>query len=230
MAPPRATRSQQAFFPIRVHLCSSVATSLRPLLVFPLLLAGCSSVPEKKAEVPEPAPKPKILLFYPSAAVAARGEQVLFCYGVENAASVRIEPPVEQITPSFNRCFEHEPKATGKYKLIAVGKDGSEVSQEFEVTVQGTAAGKKPTSAAGGRSGMIASFLSSSPSVPAGGEATLCWNAGKATSVRLEPSPGLVPSGPKACVTVKPAQTTTYTLTASGAGAEDTAKLTVQVR
>src|SRR5512139_3900309 len=51
----------------------------------------------------------KIYHFYAGTARIYRGEHVNICYGVANARAVRIEPPVDSITPSMNRCIAAEP-------------------------------------------------------------------------------------------------------------------------
>src|SRR5437879_1239191 len=105
------------------------------LTVAACLLAACGSGPGpapavKKEEAPKPA---KILQFYSSSNTVARGQQVLICYGVESAKSVRIEPPVAQITPSYIRCIPHAPTASSEYKLIATGADGTEVTKSIKI-------------------------------------------------------------------------------------------------
>ena len=77
----------------------------------------------------------KILSFYASPAVVSRGHKSLLCYGVSNAASVRLQPPVEQITPSLSRCVEVNPTSSTEYKLVAEGKDGTSVEQSVQLRV-----------------------------------------------------------------------------------------------
>lgn len=59
--------------------------------------------------------------------------------------------------------------------------------------------------------------LSASPvSAQAGQQVTLTWSSTNATSITLEPSVG--PVAPKGSTTVRPSQSTTYTVTATGPG------------
>src|SRR5260370_42204378 len=59
--------------------------------------------------------------------------------------------------------------------------------------------------------------LSASPaSAQAGRQVTLTWSSTNATSITLEPSVG--PVAPKGSTTVRPSQSTTYTVTATGPG------------
>jgi hypothetical protein len=77
----------------------------------------------------------KILQFYARDSVLTEGNKTVLCYGVLNATSVRIEPPVEGVGPALTRCVEVRPKRETRYTLIAEGSDGSTVSQSFSVRV-----------------------------------------------------------------------------------------------
>lgn len=80
-------------------------------------------------------PEVKILQFYASQPQVKRGERVLICYGVLNASTVRIEPPVEELKPALSRCFETSPARTTTYTLLAEGKDGSRAKASFTLRV-----------------------------------------------------------------------------------------------
>jgi hypothetical protein len=75
----------------------------------------------------------KILQFYAEGASAQEGQRTLLCYGVLNAKSVRMEPPVEGLTPSINRCVGVTQVHNTKYTLIAEGKDGHTISASFDL-------------------------------------------------------------------------------------------------
>lgn len=77
----------------------------------------------------------KITQFYAPPAIHA-GEKALICYGVANAAKVRIEPPIEALTPSLSRCIQTSPRATASYTLTAEDNAGHSVSQTVTVKVQ----------------------------------------------------------------------------------------------
>src|ERR1700689_2305180 len=97
-----------------------------------LLYAGCSSPQVQKA--PAPAADPvKILAFYPRDGVVTEGGNTLLCYGVSNAASVRIDPPVDGVSPALSRCVEIRPKGESRYTLTATGSDGKTVSHSVSV-------------------------------------------------------------------------------------------------
>jgi hypothetical protein len=80
--------------------------------------------------------KVKILQFYTDARGIAAGEKALVCYGVVNAASVRLQPPVELVWPAVSRCFQVAPAKTTRYTLTAEGADHTVVSASIEIAVK----------------------------------------------------------------------------------------------
>jgi hypothetical protein len=68
-----------------------------------------------------------------SGAVAA-GETTQLCYGVVNAKAVKIDPPVEQLKPSYHHCFVIAPKKTTTYTITA--SDGAGHTKSESLTVQ----------------------------------------------------------------------------------------------
>lgn len=78
----------------------------------------------------------KILDFYASPGAIRRGERASLCYGVNNAASVRIDPPVEQLHPAVSHCFQVEPAHDTEYKLIAEDAAGHSVTAAVTVKVR----------------------------------------------------------------------------------------------
>jgi len=78
----------------------------------------------------------KILQFYAVPAALKPGARGRICYSVVNARSVRLEPAVEDVWPSLNRCFEVQPRATTRYKLTAEGGGGELVSESFVLKVE----------------------------------------------------------------------------------------------
>jgi hypothetical protein len=78
----------------------------------------------------------KIIAFYVSPVAIRRGETVTMCYGVSNAKSVQIDPPVGNTWPSVNRCMEVTPKKTTKYTLTTDDGKGDSKSAEVTVVVQ----------------------------------------------------------------------------------------------
>lgn len=77
----------------------------------------------------------KLIHFYASPAELERGDHAVVCYGVENAVAVKLDPPVEEVRPSWNRCIAVSPDKTTTYHFTATGKKGEEVSAEFTLPV-----------------------------------------------------------------------------------------------
>lgn len=197
------------------------------ILLAALALGACSS--SNKPAEPSPAkPSPaKITLFYPNQNIVARGEKVLICYGVENAVSVTIDPPVEQLKPSYNRCFDVLPQKSGKYTLRATGKDGSTVEKSFEIRLEGTA--RTPTQRSAGQ--LIHFFVANKNEVRPGEQVMLCYEVSNASDVTLTPDPHVPLARPKGCVQVSPNADTTYKLKVQGANGvteEDDVKVRVR--
>lgn len=199
-----------------------------PALLF--LLSACSNAPAPKTEsAPVPPPAAGITQFYASPATVAKGGRSLLCYGVEAAASVRLDPPVEAITPSLARCIELHPTATTTYTLYAKNRAGAEVSQSVTVTVDPKL--REPAAAAPS-SGLILFFTAVQTRLPKGATATLCYGVKGASSVSIEPavSPGALAVSDRMCLQTKPEATATYTLTAKSASGEtDTERVKITV-
>src|SRR6266446_4470878 len=78
----------------------------------------------------------KVLQFYAVPGEIVTGEQSLICYGVEDAVSVRIEPEVEKLSPSFSRCIGVSPKRDTTYKLIVQGSRQEQESRTLRILVK----------------------------------------------------------------------------------------------
>ena len=75
----------------------------------------------------------KIVQFYSAAADVLEGDPATICYGVINAKSVRIEPPVDGVGVSINRCVQVAPRKDTRYTLFAAGRDGAVLSQSIVI-------------------------------------------------------------------------------------------------
>lgn len=78
----------------------------------------------------------KISQFYASPGAIRKGEHTLLCYGVDNAKSVRIEPPVEKLQPAMAHCLEVSPSVSTSYKLVAADESGHIVTEQLTVRVR----------------------------------------------------------------------------------------------
>lgn len=78
----------------------------------------------------------KILTFYATKGAIAENHSTTICYGVLNAKSVRLDPPVADVYPALNRCISATPHRDTKYTLTAEGDDGKTATAEFTVVVK----------------------------------------------------------------------------------------------
>jgi hypothetical protein len=147
----------------------------------------------------------RIVQFYARDAEIVEGERDLVCYGVENARSVKLDPPIEKVSPALVRCFFVEPKADTFYTLFAEGADGSRDEATFAIRV-------RPAPP------LFRMMAVSDQSIPPGEVVTVCYGVEHATNVVLHPIGWRLPaSGSKNCVRFYPKSTTDFTLVASGA-------------
>jgi hypothetical protein len=65
--------------------------------------------------------------------VLKRGETAQLCYGVVNAKTVKLDPPIEDIKPSFRHCLDITPKRTTTYTITA--DDGAGHTKTATLTV-----------------------------------------------------------------------------------------------
>jgi len=155
----------------------------------------------------------RITQFYAREPAVPKGGKTVLCYGVQNAKTVRIEPPVDKVWPALSRCFDIAPSAVTTYTLTAEGEDKQPVAQSVTVQI-GSALPK------------IIEVVVNSLSVHVGEQVRVCYKVTNAKSVTV--TPGTPEHG---CVVDKPKKTTTYTVTASNAeGATDTERVTVTVK
>jgi hypothetical protein len=78
----------------------------------------------------------RILQFYTTTREIAAGEKAIICYGVVNARTVRLDPPVERLWPAVSRCFEVTPAESTHYTLTAEGAEHATVSQSIEIALK----------------------------------------------------------------------------------------------
>lgn len=145
----------------------------------------------------------KIVNFYSAAGEIYRGDQAVICYSVVNAASVRIDPPVEDLKPSINRCFAVKPDSKTTYTLKAEGTDGSTATASFAIEVS-----PPPPK--------IEMMEISARAIKRGQPFQMCYTTRNTDKVRLDPPAAPVQPGEKRCYLWFPVQRTKYTLTAWG--------------
>jgi len=127
----------------------------------------------------------RILNFY-AASNPVRGEPFALCYGVLNAVSLKMEPPLAELSPSLSRCVEVKLLQETELKLVAAGRNGEEQSASFRLGV------REP------RPEFL--FVSvSARQLQRGEKFAICFGVKNAARVSIEHGgPHLVP-GPKVC-------------------------------
>jgi hypothetical protein len=160
----------------------------------------------------------RIVQFYARAGEIVEGETDVICYGVENVQSLKLDPPVANVSPALVRCFSVEPKWDTSYTLFAEGRDGSRDEATFAIRV-------RPAPP------LFRMMAVSDKAIPAGEVVTVCYGVEHATGVVLHPIGWRLPaSGSRNCVRFYPKATTDFTLIASGtAGLEAKERFRVAV-
>lgn len=148
----------------------------------------------------------KILQFYARDGAITEDQSTILCYGVVNAKSVKVDPPVGDVYPALNRCIDIAPKHETKYTMTAEGNDGQTATADFTVSV-GPDVANRPR---------ITSFEVSKHTVEEGKHYfTISFSFENARTVMIDPPvfKPLEDSAPFGTWVVTPDKTTTYTLT-----------------
>lgn len=132
----------------------------------------------------------KILNFYiPEQPV--RGQPFSLCYGVINATSVQLEPPLAETPAVLSRCVQVTLGKETELTLHAYGRNGEEAAASFIVGV----AEPRPEF----------TFVSiSGRQIKRGDKWTLCYGVKNATRVWLEPDRQPLGAGEKICALLYP--------------------------
>ena len=165
----------------------------------------------------------KILQFYARDGAITDDQKTVICYGVVNAKSVRIDPPVADMYPALNRCVDVAAKRDTRYTLTAEGNDGKTATAEFTLAVRPDVENRP----------RITSFEVSKNTVEQGRHyVTLSFAFQNASTVSIDPPvfAPLTDSAPFGQWTVTPDKTTTYTLTVTDKkGHKAIKQLTVEI-
>jgi hypothetical protein len=178
--------------------------------VLAILCAGCGAPEVQQKSAPAVTDQPvKITAFYARDLIVTEGASTVLCYGVASAKSVRLDPPVESISPSLNRCIEVRPKAETRYTLTAEGTAGPSVSESVTIRV-GADQSTLPR---------IISFQIDGKQKDYAGQTifTLSFGVQNAEEVSIDPAAFPTLHGaPTGQFSVKPDKTTIYTLIVKG--------------
>ena len=184
---------------------------------------SAEAAPDPKFEATYGGTALKILLFYARDGVLTEGQSTVICYGVINAKSVRIDPPVAGVYPALNKCVEVQPEHDTKYTLTAEGNDGKTATAEFALAVKPDIANRPK----------ITQFQVVKHSLELGHHYfTIAFRFENARTVMIDPPvfSTIQDSAPWGQCVVAPETTTTYTLTVVGKkGRKASKQLTVDV-
>src|SRR5262245_37110442 len=193
---------------------------MRAIAVLSCISIGCALVSREKTEEKKTVagiPPVKITQFYATLPKMQPGDKELLCYGVENAESVWLSPPRQQLMPAMTRCIEVAPAATTEYRLTAEGTDGTRVFQDLEVIV-------------GAPRAKIIEVRVNTLDAKRGETVSMCFRVANTKSLPIDPGNFKAGSGVYGCATFQPKETTTYVVTATGADGEtDRERLTIKV-
>jgi hypothetical protein len=78
----------------------------------------------------------RFLGFSADRGLLSRGESTELCYGIVNAKTLTLNPPVEPVAPSYHHCVEITPKTTTTYTLTADDGKGHTKSESLTVRVK----------------------------------------------------------------------------------------------
>uniref|UniRef100_Q01ZA7 Uncharacterized protein n=1 Tax=Solibacter usitatus (strain Ellin6076) TaxID=234267 RepID=Q01ZA7_SOLUE len=166
-------------------------------------MARRNDAPQQGDGPPNRSTSVKITQFYATSGEITDADHDTVCYGVENARSLRLEPPVADVRPALTRCFWVEPKQDTTYSLTAEGSDGSTDFSSFRVRV-------KPAPPS------ILFMAVSKKEIVRGDAVTVCYGVEHAKGVRLEPIGWNLFAGKKECVRIYPPRDMKFTLIAAG--------------
>jgi len=122
------------------------------------------------------------------------------------------------LSVALARCLEVSPTADTTYKLTVEGADGKTVTRELKVAV-------------GAARARIVNVTVSALAVKAGDLVSVCYTVENARAVTIDPIGFRGGSAGKGCATDQPRKSTTYTISAVGAGGEkDRERVMVQVK
>jgi hypothetical protein len=77
----------------------------------------------------------KILAFSLSSGAIHAGQPVQICYGVANAKTIKIEPPVGEVWPSMSRCLDAKPRTDTTYVLTVQDAAGHTETAQLAIKV-----------------------------------------------------------------------------------------------
>ena len=169
--------------------------------------------------------QPRIASFSVTPTTIPTNGQAQLCYEVENAERVRIEPNVGERRPATKECINVTANNTLTYTLTAFAANGATTTQQATLTVE-SAPTPPPVHPAD-----ITYFAVERHDIPgAVPQLRLCYEVHYASHAEIDNNVGEVKLDHRDCRPITPQQTTTYTISATGAdGATKTRQITAEV-
>jgi len=78
----------------------------------------------------------KFTTFGAEKGIVHAGETTRLCYGVVNAKSVQIDPPVGETKPTYLHCLDIAPTKTTTYTITAAGDKGTKKTESITIQVK----------------------------------------------------------------------------------------------
>jgi hypothetical protein len=190
---------------------ASGTTSVSPstTTTYTLTASGIGGTTTKQVSVTVTPPKPQIS-FNATPRTIAEGESTTLSWSVLNATGVSIDHGIG--TRPASASVSVSPTATTTYRLTATGPGGSSTAQ-VTITVLHAP---------------VIIFVATPSTITRGSASTLTWIVTEATSVVIDNSVG--PQPPNGALEIRPTDTTTYLLTATGPGGVRQAQVTITVQ
>jgi hypothetical protein len=171
------------------------------------LACACSRERSPSQHAPELPGAVQISQFYARDPDIFEGKSTVLCYQVENARTVEIAPPVEELRPTpLPRCITVTPDRDTTYILTAADAHGLAVTQSAVVHLHPDAENLPA----------ISYFTKTQKPSPDGRLYLLCFGVQNAKKVEVTPPVMLPSAAPIGCFYVHPAKSTTYVLTVYG--------------
>jgi hypothetical protein len=190
---------------------ASGTTSVSPsaTTTYTLTASGIGGTTTKQVSVTVAPPKPQIN-FNASPRTIAEGENTTLSWSVFNATGVSIDHGIGSRPASGSVAVS--PTATTTYRLTATGPGGSSTAQVIITVLQAP----------------VIIFTATPSTITRGSATTLTWIVTEATSVLIDN--GVGPQPPNGALDIRPTDTTTYLLTATGPGGMRQAQVTITVQ
>jgi len=152
-----------------------------------------------------PPPLPQVLNFSALPPIIVAGEKAQLCFQLKDATSVQIDSGVPHLEAGTERqCVSVSPIKTTTYTLTALNSEGK--TDKKQTTLKVT----KPAL-------QIINFTSQPNSLEGAGSVRLCYEVLNADGLQIDNGVGEVRPANKGCVNTRVDETTTFTLTATGA-------------